>query len=207
MYFEQQYHTTSFQLLQYSLTGFILLLGSSLSTQSVKHGGVSRLWVQREGAVDGGVADHRSGACVDCVHAIALQRSLYNRIASDRGNPQSTITHCTENIHTHSNGTRAPPRKLQRCMHKYACTNAHARRYMHVKAWSVFDCAVVKFTVERRRVDRTGLALEDAMRRDVGDKSRGQLGADVVERCIIYICAGARGYETPVKHTPPLLQH
>ena len=37
--------------------------------------------------------------------------SLYTRIGSDRGNPQSTIMYRIQNIHTHSNGTTAPSRK------------------------------------------------------------------------------------------------
>ena len=35
---------------------------------------------------------------------------VYTRIGSSRGNPQSTIMQCTQNIHTHSNGTTAPSR-------------------------------------------------------------------------------------------------
>ena len=36
---------------------------------------------------------------------------FYTRKGSDRGNPQSTILHCIEKIHTHSNGTAAPSRQ------------------------------------------------------------------------------------------------
>ena len=43
---------------------------------------------------------------------------LYTRIGSDRGNPHSTIMHCIQNIHTHSNGTTAPSRKPNTNMFK-----------------------------------------------------------------------------------------
>ena len=37
--------------------------------------------------------------------------SLYTRKGSDRGSSQSTIMHCIQNVHTHTNGTTAPSRK------------------------------------------------------------------------------------------------
>ena len=40
--------------------------------------------------------------------ALAPFCCLYIRKGSDRGNPQSTIKHSIQNIHTHSNGTTAP---------------------------------------------------------------------------------------------------
>ena len=42
------------------------------------------------------------------IHRDVMVCLYCTRKGSDRGNPQSTIKYCTENIHTHSNGTTAP---------------------------------------------------------------------------------------------------